>query len=407
MRKEIKILICMLFVFLPFFAKAENSPDSRLISIMTMGNASAATGEQALPIEVWNDYILIKANVDGIDGLFIWDTGYSISAIDSDDFTKLSKDDSLFSLTAKDGTGENMQQELRRANEVSFIGVKINNTAFSKVDFKSMPELQGKIKGIIGASIIRKLNWKFNFDNNTVIISTNVFKEKGIDIPFIYDDYNMSALQLNINAASDYIAIDTGNNRDGFVLPKSALPLFNNSLKAITKGFQSIGVSRVAAITESYTIKDFNYSMGDKKIALPVKTVVTLMEGDIIPTVGNTFFRHYNPVFNNTNGSIILTPRKTPYIENSQRKSYGSLFGLLEGKVIVVSQTTNPNTLKNPNLKIMDEVASLNNIPAIRFVKDLNLREYIIGTINKNEFLTVKKTTGEEFTLYPEYNIYK
>lgn len=387
---------------------AQNNHDSIIIKTLHMGKIIPVAGETTLPIEIWGDLILIKAKINDIEGYFLWDNGFSSSAIDK----KIAPTVKLKTTTENiismgiDGNNNEVGLEFKMADHVYIGSFDIQNTAFATIDFEKMIGHNTKPIGIIGGSIICKFNWKFDFDKNTVTVSQKPFESPGIRLPFKIDPYNNSTVPFGINGHMDYAKIDFGSNDNDVNITTKALPFFDNTPKAITIGSLTSSVSGLSRIDTAYIIKDFEYRIGDTATYLSHQFKLNLSNSEAGIRFGNRFFRHYNCIINNTTKLIILSKRTTP-INTFPEKNFGAALILQNRKIIVVSLSSNPNMKRYPELKLMDEIVSVNNKKTSDFKNYLDLRNYQIDLLKREKQMILTRSDGKVFTLKPELNTYE
>ncbi|MGN7987712.1 aspartyl protease family protein [Pedobacter sp. 22226] len=409
MKKSIQVLFFSLGILLAtnFYTNAQVPVDTaEIIRISNMGDVTLLK-QQILPIQIWSDMILIKAKVNGIEGYFVWDNGFAFSALDKNFAAKI-KLSPLQQKTDIAGTDGNnaqisMQCELGR---VDMGQVSISGSPFTIIDFEAMMGKHVKPVGIIGSTVIKKMNWKFDFDKNTVTLALKPFESNGIKLPFEMDAYNNSKILFGLNGYLDKAAIDFGYNGNEVAIPKDALPIFGAAKKSISIGHLSSSVSGLSDRDTSYIFRDFKYCIGDTNTVLPHKFEIMLSSNRNHVLIGNRFFRNYNCIINNTSGQIILTTRKSP-INVIPEKKYGAILSVNDGKILVSSFSDNPNINRNADLKLMDEIESINGKSLKDFADPSQIRDYQISLLLKNMEMKLKRIDGKIFVFKPEPDIYK
>ncbi|RQO29683.1 hypothetical protein DBR32_15615 [Taibaiella sp. KBW10] len=403
--EKIFLLLSLIFTL---NAKAQNNSDSAVIKLLHMGEITDIKQPVTIPIEVWGDMILIKASVNGVEVFFVWDNGFASSAIDQKIASKVNLRPAAEKIDAGgvDGNNNNVNLDLKLADNV-FIGkLNVKGSAFTIIDFEKMIGPNAKPVGIIGSSIICKLNWKFDFDKNLVTISQKPFENAGVHLPFELDIYNSSGIVFGINGQMGYAQIDFGSNNADVSITLNALPFFANIPKVVTVGSLTSSVTGKAIIDTSYTIKDFAYRIGDTATYLSHQFKLNFSNSEGGLKLGNRFFRHYNCIINNTTKLIILSKRKTP-INTIPEKNFGATLTLQQGKIIVNSISTNPNIKRNPQLKLMDEIVNINGKKSAAFKDYMQLRNYQMELLKNDKQMIIKRADGKVFILKPELDIYE
>lgn len=199
---KIYFILTLFLVVMAGKLKAQNSDkEKEFIRILNLGEVRIEKDE-ILPIEIIDDMIVIKIKVNGVEESFLWDNGFSTSAVDLSiqDKVKLTNVPSLKDYDARDGNAVFVKMNMKFADKVELGSVTITNTPFTDVDFSKMIG-KVKIKGILGSSIIRKLNWRFDFDHKKVTVSRNAFAAQGIVLPFEIDPYNNYKILFGVNSS--------------------------------------------------------------------------------------------------------------------------------------------------------------------------------------------------------------
>ncbi|WP_267404132.1 MULTISPECIES: aspartyl protease family protein [unclassified Chryseobacterium] len=142
--------------------------------------AVAASGflfSQKTPINILpSGHIIAKANIEGKEGNFIFDTGGGINLF-FDSFAKDLKQKSTYNfLTAYRATGERMDIPVFQSSEVSFAGKKFANIPYSTFDMK----LNG-IDGLISLPMFSETDFIIDFDKKEINL-TDLSKEKNAKV---------------------------------------------------------------------------------------------------------------------------------------------------------------------------------------------------------------------------------
>lgn len=406
MRKLIQLII--ISTLLPYVGFAQQDYDLFMQNIVNQGELKLDVQQDTIPIEIWYDQILLKVKVNGKEGFFMWDNGFSFSAVDKSFAPELNlkEFDELKSIEAKDAINTKVKLDIKLANSIDFGKSRIANSPILISGLDAMFGTGHKLSGVLGANSIKKLNWKFNFDEKYVVVSKNPFKTKGIEIAFQIDKYNLMHTVFGVNGHLTYAEVDFGYNGDDVAISMQAYPLFAHSPKNKGIGQSTSSVSGMEKVDTSYVIKDFNYVISDTLTTVPHKFEMFLSNSERGIRIGNRFFRHYNCVVNNSTNKIILTDRKTA-IKPMPKKGYGIILQKLDGQLKVTFLFHNPNTLKYPNIKLHEVITEINGKRASDFKENRELRDFQINLLTKDQKLIMTSAGGEKITLTPEYNIYE
>lgn len=396
-----KLTLLVILVSFNVFSQTKSNLD-----IFNQGILSVKKTNDTIPIKIWNDLVLIKMKIGNIEGDFLWDNGFSISAIDTTYFNVSSiKKSTKTESKVNDGINKKIKLSHIVINHIKLGSTSIDNLPVLMINTKNNLQTDKKILGVVGQNIIKKLNWKFDFDNKIAITSKNVFQEKGKVINFQLQENNMMFTELSINGHIAGVHIDFGHNSDHLQLPFGAKELFKNSKKMISNGIAAFSLSGVSEESTLYQIKDFNYSINQQVFNHPIELSLNSTETDFA-RIGNRPFRHSNLLFNHTSNQLILLPRTTN-INPIPKKSFGFRLAKINGKIIIAVKSSNPNIKKYPDLKIGQEIKSLNGKESNAFGGNDDIREYQIKLILKNKNLTLKTLTNKVIVLTPEVNLFE
>lgn len=401
MKKTIFISILLLNISMFMFGQELKSK----LEFAHLGKLESANTKIKLPIEVWNDLILVKAKFNGVEGTFVWDNGFYISGLDSLFIKKalVKKYDS--NIEARDANNKIVELKQFLSDRFEIGKILITKTPILQVNIKSILQSQGKsIDGLIGASIINKLNWKFDFDNNFVEISDKPFiKKNSKELPFEIIESNAHIMKININGYDLQTLIDFGYNADDISINIQGAALFQGNKASEEYGINKIGVSGLNEIDTTYVIKkNYKFELAGHKFNFLPKVSIAKSNSNI--SLGNKFFRNsYNVIINCKDFKYILSNRKNPIKQNTD-KSFGILLLLKENHFYIGKLTTNPN-IKNKTLKIMEEVLEINNKKPSDFEDNFSLINYQKNLLNLNKSLNLKLKNGEVLSFTPEYDI--
>ena len=128
---------------------------------------------QKAPIQILpSGHIVVKANIDGKEGNFIFDTGGGINLF-FDSFAKDLKQKSTYNfLTAYRATGERIDAPLFENNEVAFAGKKFTKVPYSTFDMKL-----GGIDGLISLQMFAETDFIIDFEKKEISL-TDFSKDK-------------------------------------------------------------------------------------------------------------------------------------------------------------------------------------------------------------------------------------
>jgi hypothetical protein len=401
-------IICLFFPFTNLQAQS----DEELSEFLHSGNITTDNRIVKIPIEIWNEFILLKVKVNGKNATFLWDNGFTISGIDSaliqtHGFRKydISKVPSM-----TDGNNVQVNTEFFICPKIEVKGIKVFNTPFVIIDTKIFTLTKKlKIDGVLGASIINKLNWKFNFDKNFVEVSLKPFSpdKTALILPFKINPENnnhlMSIVFDSINKTE--CQIDFGYNSAIIGIYKPNAKRFSKAKATKEFGPYAISLGGLAPIDTIYTIKDnYTWELAGKKLDFLPKLAFSKSNQNVV--IGNTLFRnHHNVIINSTIDTIYaLSKRKKMKNISDVNDVYGYRILIFEGKFKIVSIDVNVNTIKN-SIQLMDEVISINGRKPKSFKDNNSLINYQEKLRLKKKKMVLNLLNGAEIEIIPEPKI--
>jgi hypothetical protein len=407
-----KTHIIVLFLIAIFFSVnntyAQN--EKEVLEFLHSGTVTAQNKPVKIPIEIWNDLILMNVKINGHEARFMWDNGFSVSGIDNSlvGSYQLLTYNSISGQTATDGNNVKVNLDFLTCPKIEINGITISNTPFVKVDFRTMTLTKDlEIEGIIGASIINKLNWKFDFDNKYVEISEKPFSinNKDLVLPFkVIETNNSHVMPIAFNESKTDCLVDFGYNSDVIEINTANAKFFSKANATKTFGPSSVSVSGIAPIDTIYNIKDnFSWELSGKKLNAKPRISFTKASHNI--TIGNKLFRdNYNLIINTTETTVYaVSPRKKTDVIRSD-KTYGYKLHIVDGVFKVLSIDSNINTVDG-EVKLLDEVTSINGKLPADFKDNHSLRSYQKQLLEKKDKMILKFKNGKEIILMPQPGI--
>ena len=141
---------------------------------------------QKIPINILpSGHIIVKANIDGKEGNFIFDTGGGINLFFDNFASEFGQDSSYNFLTAYRATGERVDAPLFKNKEITFAGRKFIDVPYSTFDMT--------IEGIDGISLQM-------FNETDFIID---FENKEITLTDLSDDRESKIFDIELNTHAD------------------------------------------------------------------------------------------------------------------------------------------------------------------------------------------------------------
>ena len=316
-------------------------------------------------IEKKGGWVILKLKINGIERRFIFDTGSGINVIDPSALAGLGLTKIGFT-KASDSSGKERYNDVYGSDNL-----KIDSLTFSDVAFlaSSLPDIiacEG-IDGILGNTIISKLNWVIDYDTQKIrLTDTKIEKGEGKEVYF-YLENNVHRVTLELGDNSfEHCTLDFGCAA-AIMFPKNIL-----SSKVIeTKLKEGLYYESVSASFGLYgkTKSDTSQNLIIPKFKLREITLDStnvLIEknvGHIL--VGVSVFSKYKIAIDNVNRRYIFYSRKNTgnFISTKRRPISVSW----ENKKLVIDQVKLCSSVSLNDVQIEAEVKSLNGKTAKNF----------------------------------------
>lgn len=367
------------------------------------GQLKAGNNKAVLPIEIWNDLILVKAKFNNIEGVFIWDNGAYISILDSAYISKTKIKASNKTVEAKDGNNNTIKLNQFLCNSFKIGKIEISNTPISQVQVSDLIQTEQKtINGLIGASIINKLNWNFDFDKNLVEVSTKSFLIKNAKkLPFNITASNKHLFDIKINGYETQTLSDFGYNGDDIRINIQGSSLFQNNKASEEYGITSFSISGASNIDTTYIIKS-NYTFSLAKNTFDFLPKISLSKNNENISIGNRFFRdRFNVAINCVNDTSYLLVERKHKSTILDDKSFGLKLLLANNHFYIAKLTTNEN-VKDKGLQLFDEIIEINNKKTTDFKDNFDLIQFQKELLESDRTLTILTKKGEIFSFKPK-----
>ncbi|MBK8723402.1 MAG: retropepsin-like domain-containing protein [Saprospiraceae bacterium] len=382
---------------------------SKIITVFALFFSLLSSGQAQknvvrLPIEIWNEEILLKVMVNDIEGTFIWDNGFTITGIDSAFAEKCNLSKPKGKLLATDGNNKKVELVEGKCKKISLGTFEEKNTKIIVLNTYNFTQTKSKaIDGLIGTTIINEYNWYFNFDSSFVEISKKPFSNKGLELPFKIIGGSLNhQIDLTINGYEAPCRIDFGYNSDDIIMNIKGAAYFQNNKASEAYGITSFSVSGASQMDTSYIVKDnYTFKIANQNLGFLPKVSISPIHNNI--NLGNKFFiNKFNVTINCKDKKYILSERKMPEKLNSD-KSYGLKILLIDNKFYIGKLSLNPN-IKDKKLALMQEVAEINGKTHKDLIDNYFLLKYQKDILNNNEKMVLKMANGTIYEFMPEYD---
>ena len=355
------------------------------ISNFDRGHFISANNEPVeIEFEVLSDLIIIKAEINGVTGNFLYDNGFSLSAVNQEfaDRAHINFDNSSNIRDANNNQASTL--------ETTVDSVVINNQLFLKTGFYQINTAAflpcDYIDGIIGASIINKANWKINFEEKKIQISSVPFKGKGNKLPISFSNNNSSFTTISILGILYKCKIDLGSMSSIKINQSYTKNSFEGLFAEKRIGITSLSANGLGKTDTIYHLSD-NLEITSSGIILPVQAKILIKDKlKYQGYIGINYLNNYEVIINSTEKEYVLLNAKEPLPAEIE-----SSFGIVlypTGNTWKIIQI-DPYDSVLSKIELMDEVILIDNLPIKRFENICDYKEYLKMKISKKESLTV------------------
>lgn len=361
------------------------------------------------PIKVYNNLILIRGNIGAVDGYFVWDNGFSFSAIDSqlDIYKEKIQDAPIIGI---DPLGHDIHLELYSINSLTFGDIELEHPQVIDIDVDHLFSCsEYKILGFIGANIINIFSWSFDFDHQTVTVSPSDFEvkenDKSIHVDYLIDETTfLHYMPITINGVDGLSFIDWGQTSQNLSVSDKYLSFFSSLQKRYTVEGGSMKTVTGDNLLSEYVVLDNQYRLkfGDISIEGSFRPTVGLMNQNSDVSIGNYIFRaHHNVIINTANPQYILTPRKNKK-ENGTPEyiNYGITLTKLSDRTLEIEGIIKEHpSVVSSGIKPQMEVLSVNGLKPSHFSSQCELDDYMQSLKKEGKEVNIQLVGGKDIKL--------
>lgn len=340
-----------------------------------------------IPFYSWKNGILIEVEINGQVGLFLFDNGFSQSAINPE-FASKAKIKFKKTRNINDANRKKQSLLITRIKEAKISGQTFLNTKFYQLDTKTFAPCI-ELDGIIGASIINLINWEINNTSNTIKMSSIAFDNEGFKFQVEFLGNNQSQTDITVNDVEIKTIIDFGAISTELVLNKELHSIFFRDFNAITNigsyAFSTHGIGKPI----TWHLLSNKFKVKNNENTFPIESNMSLVEGTKHQGVlGATFFDNYNIVtINSTKKEYILSGLNSPIKPSfANTKTYGIVLHIIDDEWKVIRKEK-----QNPLLREI-ELYSI-----VKFVDDIEISQINICEFEK--FLNSKIEKKEDLII--------
>ncbi len=387
--------------------------DKKFTALIKSGNVNFANEQlrDTFQFEQTAEWIVVHMKINGQQRKFIWDTGSAYSSIDqTNDSNFIKMDDAEVNFT--DAVGSKQKALLYTAKSVSLGTTEFKDITFMPLDTRTIAAgVLRDYAGIIGLNIIDKVNWNFNCDNNTIVISSEPFeKGSGKEVRYAnYLSYNTMRVNMDLpngERINTALLIDFGAAGNSIYLSNEHLIKLKTMKAELTEGMQGVGISGIGAVQKTYKILApiaCTFGLSGRDIA--VKSQISIGSDNQQSVIGNHFFRQFNFIRNSSQSVFIFFERKGKNAsEEHNDLSYGISLGVDDKKnIYITGLTRNPN-LNGGRLTVGQLLKSVDGKDGSAFHDIIEFKNYLRECIQKRGNLKITTMYGAELNLEPQKN---
>lgn len=379
------------FLFTSIILASNNLFSQDFQTFLTKGSIEPKDFTISFPFELYNNWIIIKTTINGVEGDFILDTGCSVMALDEKFADKCNmKLQSDLALSGKGASNEKMKMKNFDIDSFHFGGMTFKGFGGATFDAQYISEKDKPIAGLIGASLINKMNWKFDFDSSRITVSSQKFEQEGIKMYFWTGNDNVHRTNLNINSNAQTVLVDLGSGNELSADIEDA-KLIAKGLKMQKQSYADAGSAGLSHdITKYETVNDYNlsYSLGSDTTKFEFKPIIKFEASQSSLILGTGYLKYYNFVINSNNRHYILK-RNQIKRDTNLNKDYPIRLGLNEKKVIITRLRLDKFIEAN-QVKLHDEIVELDEKQITDFKDWTEIKAYINDKMDKKLPFTIK-----------------
>ncbi len=327
----------------------------RSVSYFKAGNLVSQADMSEIPFSRLKELIVLEAKINGIKGRFILDNGFSMSAVNAGFAERAGM---IFTSYSSATDANNKRTRLERAQTPSIqIGDQVfKDTWVYKIDTKLFLPCDS-LDGIIGASIINKVNWKIDFTKQLLWLSPKPFPSRGLKVPISIAPNNTSTMILNVHGADIPLKVDLGKSGDFEFKSDDFKDHFAGSSAIMYSGISSLSATGPGDPDVNYIMVD-SVEIKDLKGSSMMSGKIEISENmNKSAYVGIKYFDDYTLTINSQERHYILE-RATNTVSTASNHSYGIGIYLIDGLWKMIRKNNlHPELEKIP---LMSEVESIN-----------------------------------------------
>jgi predicted aspartyl protease len=364
--------------------------------VKTINTNAQETKIDTIPFSLDKKLIVFKGKINGQEIDFAFDTGAQSGVANSKNVTK-----AQIKTLGKGTKIKDSNQVLKKIESTEIQDFQIGNFHFPKIkDYTiDMPYLYCADLYLLGQTVIKKLNWQFDFEKMLVYISKSPFKENQNSINWAITSYKGNRPHVNFEIGGKVfknLLVDTGYT-SVFELDSTYSIVRNAFLQKqnIGRGYQVMASTMgLMGFGKPSLTKEFR--MDSIKIGNTLfKDVPIIINPGTDNKVGIKFFSDLCRTFtiNFSTNNILLDLKNQSKIERSM---LDAKVAVKEGKFIIIAKTIGENS-SSSELDINEEVLTLNGKKVDDFADECDFLLWFY--LFKENKMIIEKLNGEKITL--------
>jgi len=363
------------------------------------GTVISPEGESVvqIPFDTIQNLIIIEAEINGNKGRFLFDNGFTLSAI-SPIFAKKCGVNFNQSALVNDINNKKSSLEETTLESIKIGGFDFQKTGFYKIDTKKFFPCDD-VDGVIGGSIINKINWKINYQDRIIDLSEDVFDfpENASVIPVEYNRGNSALSNISVKDQLITCKIDIGMSGEMAIKKSKYLSLFLGDEATKTDGISSLGATGLGGIENNYDLAERTIiSSGSNELS--VGADIELEQSQKYDGyIGIGYLRHYSVTLNSTENQYILFDGDTPNAGDGM--SYGINLYVINDTCRIIQKNGFDPLLAD--LHLMSIVTLIDDQPTSEFRSVCDLKAFMRKKIKSKSDLILQLKDNEEPVVLP------
>lgn len=350
--------------------------------VIQKGSIDTPTFEESIPVEVEIGLIIVPVTIQGITYRFLFDTGAPFSISEELqaklDYKVISKGN------IKDSDNNRkivkyVQVDSILVGQIPFI----QQTAFVG-DFTSNPTIKClQLDGIIGSNMMRYCNWRINYQEQELLLSSKVDKPShSVSVPFHTDAQYNILVDLNINGATiRNLTVDYGSN-GSLSLPDEVYKTLEQHDK-IEKGFLEEGVKQSGLIGLPVPIQR-RITYADTIQIAPLKVDDIEIRSGSAALIGKKILSRYIVTIDWDRRQLHFSESKSA---KPDHRTFGFKIGYSEANNLYVQSVIEHSAAYKQGIRPDMKVLKVN---ALDFQKNHNYCDYIDSIVGKTEKVSLE-----------------